>query len=615
MSKHRTTVVLSTVAIPSMVFGFAACVGAIGTSPSTGTSSDSRAASGSNGQSGGSENNAGGPSSDASASSGNADTGSSPSHAQAFACTSTAPDPGPTSLLMLTRAQYLNTLQSLFGAVIPDLTSKLGPDDSYQTPEFGLVQADVDLAVVQSFQASAEAVAAAVVGNAASLTAVAACPTGTAPRTCAQTFVQTFGALAHRAPITDPADTARHLALYDVGATTSYAHGIEMVLRGMLQSPRFLYRVELGTTQQVSATAVKLSGYERAARLAYDMWNTLPDAQLVQAAASGDLDTTAGISAQLTRMLEDPKGATVVRRFLEGLTQLSALPYAVKDATVYPAWNVMGTTLPASMQSQADAFFDDLVANQGGTISALLTSTKVFANADLAPYYGVNATGVALAPVQPTIGQASGVLTLPAFLTLMAKPDESWPIYRGKWVRQALLCRDLPAPPPNIPPPPQVEAGVSTRQRLSEHETNPSCSSCHSLMDPIGFGFENFDGVGKYRTTDGNQPVDSSGTINATSDINGPFNGVVQLGQILSGSSQVQQCFAQQWFRFVMSRYEQDPDNCSMDQIFQAFQSAGLSLNALPQAIAQSDAFLYRRPIVPSGSDAGASDASAEVSP
>jgi hypothetical protein len=516
---------------------------------------------------------------------------------------------------MLTRAQYLNTLQSLFGAIVPDLSSELGPDDSYQTTEFGLVQADVDLAVVQSFQAAAEAVAAAVVGNAASLNAVAPCPSGTAPRTCAQTFVQTFGSLAYRAPITDPADTARHLALYDVGATASYAHGVEMVLRGMLQSPRFLYRVELGTTQQVSATAVKLSGYERAARLAYDIWNTLPDAQLVQAAQNGDLDTTAGISAQVTRMLQDPQGATVVRRFLEGLTQLSAVPYAVKDATMYPAWNAMGTTLPASMQSQADAFFDDVVENQGGSINALLTSTKVFANSDLASYYGVTATGMAMQPVQPTIGQASGVLTLPALLTLMAKPDESWPIYRGKWVREELLCTDLPAPPPNIPPPPEVEAGVSTRQRLAEHETNPSCSSCHSLMDPIGFGFENFDAVGKYRTTDGNQPVDSSGTINATVDINGPFNGVVQLGQILSGSSQVQQCFAQQWFRFTMSRYEQDPDNCSMDQIFDAFQSAGLSLNALPQAIAQSDAFLYRRPIVPSGSDAGASDASAEVSP
>jgi hypothetical protein len=516
-------------------------------------------------------------------------------------------------MLLLTRAQYLNTLQGLFGPVVPDLTSALGPDNSYQTTQFGLVQGDVDLAALQSYQSAAESVAAAVVANAATLGAIAPCSAGVNARTCAQSFVQTFGSLAYRAPITDPADVARHMALYDVGASTSNAHGIELVLRGMLQSPRFLYRVEVGTTEQVSPNAVKLSGYELAARLSYDFWNTLPDAQLTQAAASGALATKPQVSAQLTRMLQDPKGATLVRSFLVGLTQLASLPYTVKDPTMYPAWNAAGSTLPASMQGQAQAFFDDVLNNQGGTLASLLTSSTVFVNSDLASYYGVTG-GSAFQPVQLDPGQASGLLTLPALMTLMAKPDESWPIYRGEFVREALLCQQLPSPPPNIPAPPAVEAGVSTRERLSEHETNPSCASCHALMDPIGFGFENYDAVGRYRTTDGNQPVNANGSVVATEDINGTFDGVAQLASMLVRSVQVQECFSQQWFRFMMSRFEQAPDNCSMRNIIDAFQASGTNLNALPQALVQSDAFLYRRPILPN-SDAGTADGSAPVSP
>jgi hypothetical protein len=260
----------------------------------------------------------------------------------------------------------LNTLNGLFGAVVPDLTSALGPDNSYQTTQFGLVQGDVDVTALQSYQAAAESVASAVVANSATLNAIAPCTTGTSQRTCAQSFVQNFGSLAYRAPVTDPADVARHMALYDLGATTSNAHGIELVLRGMLQSPRFLYRVEVGTTEQVSPNAVKLSGYELAARLSYEIWNTLPDAQLTQAASTGVLTTKAQVSAQLTRMLQDPRGATLVRGFLEGLTQLASLPYTVKDATMFPDWNKAGSTLPASMQGQARAFFDDCSTTREG---------------------------------------------------------------------------------------------------------------------------------------------------------------------------------------------------------------------------------------------------------
>ena len=569
----------------SVIAGSAGCTGAIGTETRvTGGAGNGASAGGPSG------NGAGGGAATAGVGGGGVGTPGAP-----FACTGPSPDPGPTSMLLLSRAQYVNTLQGLFGAAVPNLDSALGADNGYQTSQFGLVQADVSQAELQSYQAAAEMVAAAVVASAPALAGIAPCAGGAVQRTCAQTFVQNFGALAYRAPLTDPAEIARHMALYDVGAMTSHAHGIEMVLRGMLQSPRFLYRVEVGTTDQAGPSAVKLSGFEIAARLSYDLWNTLPDAALTQAAAMGALSTKAGVSAQATRMVQDSKGSAIVRTFLEGLTELAGLPSAVKDSTLFPAWNAAGSTLPASMQGQARAFFDDVLGKQGGTLAALLTSSRVFVNGDMGAYYGVTG-GNTFQPLDLAAGKASGLLTLPGFLTLMAKPDQSWPIYRGRFVREALLCDEPPPPPPNVPKPPNVQPGVSTRQRLSQHETDPGCAGCHRLMDPIGFGFENYDAIGRYRTLDGNQPIDASGEVVAATDITGKFDGVAQLASKLAGSAQVEQCVARQWFRFAMSRYEQDPDSCSMKNLVDAFHASGTNLNALPQALVQTDAFLYRRP-------------------
>ena len=407
--------------------------------------------------------------------------------------------------------------------------------------------------------------------------------------------MQAFGSLAYRAPVADAADIARHMALYDLGAATSDAHGIELALQGMLQSPRFLYRVEVGTGEAVGANAVSLSSFEIAARLSYIFWNTLPDAELTRWAAAGGSMTKDGIVAQLPRVLGDPKGQEIVRSFLEGLIGLPGLPYAVKDPTVYPDWTAV-PTLPASMQGQARAFFDYVLNSQDGRLAPLLTSSRVFVNSDLASYYGAAGQGTLEALDLPP-GKASGLLTLPALMTLMAKPDESWPIYRGKFVREALMCEELPPPPPNIPKPPDVQSGVSTRQRLSEHETNPACSGCHSLMDPIGFGFENYDGIGRFRTTDGDQPIDSSGNIAQPSDVQGPFNGVAALATKLAGSTQ-----ARAVHRSAVVPVRDEPLRTVLGQLLDEGHHRCLSIVRIePQrtagALVSSDAFRYRSPM------------------
>jgi hypothetical protein len=492
---------------------------------------------------------------------------------------------------LLTTTQYLNSVHDLLGANAQFDALFPSPDDP---STFGLVQGNVAEVDLENYGKGAELIAAAVVADANKLNTLAPCAASADKRTCARTFVQTFGSRVYRAPVTDAADIDRHLVLYDLGASTSYAHGIEMILRGMLQAPRFLYRAEPGTTEAVGTTAVKLSDYELATRLSYAVWNTMPDAKLTMAAAAGQLATKDGVAAQLAWMIADPRGANAVRRFLEGWTHLADIETVVKDDTMFPGWG--DSTLRDAMRDQADAFFDDLLATQSGKLSNLLTSQTVFVNQTLGSYYGVAGTAQ-FQSIQRTDGTASGMLTLPALLATLAKPTESSPIYRGKFVREQLLCQELPPPPPNVPKAPETMPGVSTREKFKEHESDPLCAACHSQIDPIGFGFENFDAVGKYRTLDNGVTVDASGELTGTLDADGKFVGVAQLGSKLAGSVDVEECVARQWFRYFLSRYEEDADGCSMKSIVDQFKTSGDSLNSLPASLVQTDAFLYRRPI------------------
>lgn len=509
-------------------------------------------------------------------------------------CTNHAADPGPSPMQLLSRQQYLNTVKEVAGDV-PGLDQALG--DDVTASAFGLVQPDVTQVQLEHFQKAAQTIAAVIVGNQAALDKIAPCAagaTGTTATDCAKNMVQKFGAKAYRAPVTDAADIDRHVKLFSTGATTSYAHGIEMLLQGMLQSPRFLYRVEIGTTEKVSATAVKLAPYEVAARLSYTLWDSPPNDQLNQAVAAGSLASKEGVAQQLSWMLQDPRGVKLVNRFLAAWTHVGNVDNLVKNPDTYPQFQ--SASFRQSLKDQAAAFFDDLLNKQGGKLDALFKSPTAFYNKDLGSYYGVTGTDM-FQSVQKTDGTVSGILTLPAMLAVQGKPNESSPIYRGRFVREALLCQQLPSPPANIPAAPEVTPGVSTRERLAEHEVNATCAGCHQLLDPIGFGFENFDTLGRYRTEDGGKPVDASGKLVSTRDIDGPFNGVAELANKLASSSEVKECVARQWFRFAINRFEQPLDGCSMKSVMDSFDAAGQDLKSLPQAIVQTDAFLYRRPI------------------
>jgi hypothetical protein len=184
-------------------------------------------------------------------------------------------------------------------------------------------------------------------------------------------------------------------------------------------------------------------------------------------------------------------------------------------------------------------------------------------------------------------------------LAVNSKPNQSSPIHRGKFVRERLLCQTLAPPPNNVNiQPPEVDPSATTREKFSQHSSDPGCAPCHKLMDPIGFGFEGYDGIGQFRTKDHGLPVDATGELTGTRDSDGPFDGAVELAARLGESADVRECLATQWFRFGYGHGEDKDDACAMSQLQDAFRAADYNVKELLVALTRTDAFRYRKVVV-----------------
>ncbi|RYZ91522.1 MAG: DUF1588 domain-containing protein [Proteobacteria bacterium] len=506
----------------------------------------------------------------------------------ALSCEDASVDPGPAPVLYLSQEQYISTVTDLVGP-IKALEAKFNLPSNFAA--LGEAQTKMDGVLVESYFAAAAVVAKEIMADPEKMKLVADCETVMDKRACLKSNIPNFLTKAFRNESATSEIVEKYLAVYDQGAKTSHARGLSLLLRSIFTSPRFLFRPEFGTAEKLGSKAVKLSGFEIATRLAYAIWDSTPDAILIDAAKNGKLSTPGAISEQITRMLATEKGAKFVQRFLISWSEVDRVTTLSKSAKIFP-WTA---TLANTVSIQSSLFFDDLVLNQGGALSSLLTSSKVFANKGTNIYYP------AVTDVEWKIidqgEEASGVLTLPAFLAVMAKEDEGSPTYRGRFVRENLLCQKLPPPPADIPDAIPVSDTSSTRERFLEHASNPACSACHNLMDPIGFAFETFDGIGRPRTKDGGKPIDNSGEMFSALGIEGKFNGVAALGKKLASSTLVEDCMTKQFFRFVQKRTEGAVDSCTISKALKGFQDSKGDLRTLPATFLNANTFLYRRPI------------------
>jgi hypothetical protein len=265
---------------------------------------------------------------------------------------------------------------------------------------------------------------------------------------------------------------------------------------------------------------------------------------------------------------------------------------------VFPGYT---PALKATWRAETMAFVNDVIFEGDGSVETLLTAPYTMMNADVAAYYGASdgPTGASFERVDLDPAQRAGLLTQPSILAVNAHADQTSPVHRGKFVRERLLCEPIAPPPPNVKAvPPPVAPDATTRERFAQHDSDPVCGKCHQLMDPLGFGFEHYDGMGLWRDQDQGMPVDASGEVIGSKDANGKFDGAVELAARLGASEEVRACVVRQWFRYGQGRNETTADACTMAKLQEAFAAANYDIRELLVALTQTDAFLYRKAVV-----------------
>jgi hypothetical protein len=499
-------------------------------------------------------------------------------------------DPGPSPIRRLTRGEYDNTVRDLLGDArrlghgFPGEETTLGFSNNAESRSVSDV-------LVEGYLSAAEQLATDAVGN---LAAILGCdPTKAGEAACLEMFLDGFGKRAWRRPLT-MAERQNLRAAFALGRATSFKDGIATVIQVMLQSPQFLYRYEQGVPVAGTSYA-RLTPYEVASRLSYLLWGTMPDQPLLAAAEAGKLSTRAEIAAQATRMVNDQaRTGPMVTEFAGQWLGLDDLSTISKEPAAFATWK---PELRAPLREETDRFIQHVLWKADGKLATLLTAPFTFLNGTLAAYYGVpGVTGGAFqqVPVDPT--QRGGLLTQAGLLSVLGNNDVGLTslVFRGRFVREQLLCQPIPDPPENAQDEnPPFTKDTTAREWSEARRAKPSCGACHTQIDPIGLGLENYDAVGLYRTTDKGKPVDAAGQLTGT-DVDGPFNGAHALAAKLSSSTVVRDCVATQWFRYGYGRDVSPRDACTVQTIDQAFEHSGGNVRELLLALVQTDAFLFR---------------------
>lgn len=517
--------------------------------------------------------------------------GGGSSGAEALDCSSAStPSVGVAPLRRLTRSQYTHTIRDLLG--LPgDHAASVGLDE-----KVGLFYSNANNPVtellVEQYMTVADAVAAQAVQT--QMAKLVPCdPAVEDPATCGAKFVDSFGLKAFRRPLLAD-ERATLVSLFEAGhLDEGFADGVQRVVTAVLQSPQLLYHLELGAAPAGSADVVPLDQYVLGSRLSYFLWDSTPDEELLRAAGAGELSSPEALRSQAKRLLEDPRAAETIANFHRQWLGTDHLDDLEKDAEAYPGYTI---ELRDAMIKETARFADHVIRSGDGLLDSLLTAPFSFLDAPLAKLYGVTLPPGhdPTQPFQLDPTQRSGILTQAGVLAVHSHADQSSPIRRGKMVRENLFCQPLAPPPPDADiTPPEPDPNASTRERFEQHRAEPKCAGCHSLIDPLGFGFENYDGIGTFRTTEVGKAIDASGEIWGT-DVDGAFVGAAELSRKLAASPQVRTCLAQHWFNYALGRTKGDADACSMNAMAQAFAESN-NIRDLLQALVTSDAFRYGR--------------------
>lgn len=405
----------------------------------------------------------------------------------------------------------------------------------------------------------------------------------------ARAIVQRFANRAFRRPAkSEEVDRLVRFVPMAMKQGDTFERGVQLALEAVLVSPNFLFRGELQPEPNNPKAVHPINDYALASRMSYFLWSTMPDAELLALAEKRKLRRN--LDAQVKRMLKDPRSRALVENFGGQWLQLRNLRIASPDAKTFPGYD---DALRLAMQQETEAFFEHIVREDRPVLD-FLNANYTFVNGRLAKHYGIG--GVAGEKFQRVslkgTGRA-GVLTQGAILTLTSNPTRTSPVKRGKYVLENILGTPPPPAPPNVPELKEVKLTGTLRQRMEQHRENPTCASCHARMDPIGFGFENFDGVGAYRQKDEEFPIDPSGQLVSGES----FNGATALAAMLAKRKREEfvRCLSEKMLTYAIGRGPEFYDKCALDEIAKGVSRRGYRFSSLIREIVQSVPFQQRR--------------------
>ena len=417
-------------------------------------------------------------------------------------------------------------------------------------------------------------------------------PAGPQSLTCARFDLQNLARRAYRRPVTSAeVDDLLRFVQMALDEGDGFEKGMQVALTAMLVSPDFLFRIERDPPQHRGVH--QIDPFELATRLSYFLWSSMPDEELFWLAEKHDLRKPQILEAQIRRMLADPKSRALVDNFGGQWLELRNLDRIKPDPDRFPGFS---DALRHDMKRETEMFFQCII-NEDRSILDFIDSNYSFVNARLAKFYGLpKVEGDHFQRVQlPPDSHRGGVLTQAAILTASSFPTRTSPVLRGKWILDNILDAPPPPPPPDVPNLDEKAIGssASMRQQLEAHRTNPVCNACHARMDPLGFGLENFDAIGRWRTMDGKFPIDATGRLPNGKTFDGPA-GLKQL--LLSDKQVFTKSLAEKLLTYALGRGLEDYDDPAVQSIVMRTAGAGYKFSALVQAIASSQPFQQRHP-------------------
>jgi hypothetical protein len=408
----------------------------------------------------------------------------------------------------------------------------------------------------------------------------------------ARRIVTTFARRAFRRPVA-PGEVDRLMKLFDMAKQggESFERSVGVALQAALVSPYFLFRVEPDRKSDRPDGSYALNSWEIASRLSYFLWSTMPDDELFKLAEQGRLREPAILAVQVKRMLKDPKSLALVQNFGDQWLNLRILPSSQPARRDFPLWD---ESLRAAMKTETEMFFANII-REDRSILDFIDADYAFVNGRLARHYGISGvSGEKFQRVSLTDRNRGGVLTQASVLTVTSNPTRTSPVKRGKWILENILGTPPPPPPPDVPilkEGKEAALSGSLRERMQQHRSNPSCAVCHERMDTLGFGFENFDAIGGWRTMDGKFKIDASGTLPDGQSFQTP----AELKKLLlAQADQFRRCLTEKLMTYALGRGMERSDRPEIERISAVVAADGNRFNRMVLEIVKGEAFLRR---------------------